>query len=249
MRLASLVPAKIKRIRRALRRARATLTSPPIRRETDSFNILDVAAFAAAMDSASYYQEHMLTARSFESDFDLMAFAAQLASKNGLVIEVGVASGRTINHLAGLLPDRSVYGFDSFEGLPEDWRTGLHAGKFRGDLPETKPNVKLIKGTFAETLPAFAQRQDEPVALLHVDCVLYTSTATVLRALGKRMTSGTVIVFDEYWNYPGWRHHEFRAFQEFVAERGISYSYKAFVPKHQQVCVVINSPAGAPARQ
>jgi hypothetical protein len=243
VRLAALVPAKVKRIRRALQRARATLTAPPLRREGGSFNIIDVAAFAAAMDSASYYQEHMLTAPSFDSDFDLRAFAAQLASKTGLVIEAGVATGRTINHLADLFPDRSVYGFDSFEGLPENWRTDHPAGKFRGGLPETKSNVKLIKGAFAETLPVFIEQQDSAVAFLHVDCVLYSSTSTVLRTLGERITKGTVIVFDEYWNYPGWRQHEFRAFQEFVAERGVSYSYKAFVAQGQQVCVQIDSEA------
>jgi hypothetical protein len=46
-------------------------------------------------------------------------------------------------------------------------------------------------------------------------------------------------VFDEYLNYPGWRDHEFRAFQEFVAETGRQYEYLSVVPSHQQVAVIV----------
>ena len=36
----------------------------------------------------------------------------------------------------------------------------------------------------------------------------------MFRNLQDRIVSGTIIVFDEYWNYPGWEQHEFRAWQE-----------------------------------
>jgi hypothetical protein len=74
---------------------------------------------------------------------------------------------------------------------------------------------------------------------MHVDCDLYSSTKSVLNALGAQLVPGSVIVFDEYWNYPGWRQHEHRAFQELVASRGLRYRYEAFVPTGCQVCVVI----------
>jgi hypothetical protein len=51
--------------------------------------------------------------------------------------------------------------------------------------------------------------------------------------------SGTIIIFDEYFNYPGWEVGEFKAFAEFVAEKNVSYRYIAYVPNHQQVAVVI----------
>jgi len=35
-------------------------------------------------------------------------------------------------------------------------------------------------------------------------------------------------VFDEYFNYPNWRRHEFKALQEFKAEFGLTYRYIAF---------------------
>ena len=80
----------------------------------------------------------------------------------------------------------------------------------------------------------------EPIALLHIDCDLYSSTDYVLSTLKPAIRSGTVIVFDEYFNYPGWKQHEHKAFEEFISRSGSTFKYDSFVPGHQQVCVVID---------
>lgn len=88
------------------------------------------------------------------------------------------------------------------------------------------PNgVHLHRGWFEETLPRFLQATPGPVRLAHIDCDIYQSTRTVLDLLAGRLVSGSVIVFDEYHSYAQWRDHEFKAFQEFVAARGIAYAY------------------------
>jgi methyltransferase family protein len=202
-------------------------------------DVLEAAFARAALDSAEYYEEHMLTARAFGSDLDLLSYAVSLAPLSGLIIETGVASGRTINHVASCAPNRNIFGFDSFDGLPEDWRTGFAKGAFAGGMPKVADNVTLVQGLFADTLPSFLEKHSDSVALLHIDCDLYSSTATVLTHVRDRLQSGTVIVFDEYFNYPGWRKHEFKAFREFAEERRLQYRYVGFVPSHQQVCVVI----------
>ena len=46
-----------------------------------------------------------------------------------------------------------------------------------------------------------------------------------------------MILFDEYFNYPNWEQHEFKAFQEFVSARRVKYTYLAFA--RQQVAVRI----------
>jgi predicted O-methyltransferase YrrM len=204
----------------------------------DSFDILDVAFFTAAMESAQFYEEFMLTARALDSDLALLTHAMTLAPAAGLILEFGVASGRTIRHLAELT-SRPIAGFDSFEGLPESWRTGFDKGRFAQPLPSVPDNVILHQGWFSDTLPAVLAATLEPVALLHVDCDLYSSTTYVLDSLADRINTGTVIVFDEYLNYPGWKQHEHKAFQEFVARTGIKFRFDSFVPGHQQVCVVI----------
>jgi hypothetical protein len=162
-----------------------------------------------------------------------------LRRADGLILEFGVATGSTINHLALQTSDK-VYGFDSFQGLPEDWRPDHLAGLFRRtDLPAVRPNVELMVGWFEDTLPGFVSAHPEPVSLLHIDCDLYSSTKTILYYLSHKIIRGTVIVFDEYLNYVGWRSHEYKAFQEFIGATGLNYRYVGMVPNHQQVAVQI----------
>jgi hypothetical protein len=210
----------------------------------DSYDILEVACFRAALDSADHYEKHFLTCPAFDSDLSLLSKALDLASPNGLFLEFGVASGRTINHMALNTPQIHFYGFDSFEGLPEAWRSGFDRGAFaQACLPVVPPNVTLVRGWFDDTLPTFLHdRPHMPLSLVHIDCDLYSSTRTIFANLRDRIVPGTVIVFDEYWNYPGWRDHEFRAFEELLAETGIRAKPFGFVPSHQQAGFVISGP-------
>lgn len=106
-------------------------------------------------------------------------------------------------------------------------------------MPKVNSNVELVEGLFENTLDIFLENHNEPISLLHIDCDLYGGTKTIFDKLGNWIKLGTVIVFDEYFNYPGWQHHEFRAFQEFVKTKKVKYRYDSFVSRHQQVCVVI----------
>jgi hypothetical protein len=202
-----------------------------------SFDVLEVASLKACFESAEYYEKHLIQARPFQNDLELLSHAASLAKPAGLWLEFGVASGRTISHLASQ-HDGNVYGFDSFEGLPENWRSGYPKGQFAGALPPVPDNASLIKGWFDKTLPMFLREHREDLSFLHVDCDLYSSTKTIFELLGARMKPGTVIVFDEYWNYPGWKEHEYRALEEFKIDSGKLFSPIGFVPSHQQVAFI-----------
>ncbi len=227
-------------VKSAVRKASRTLLQDAVFRRPrgDSFDVLDMAFFAAAMESAHFYEEFMLTADAFDTDLLLLSHGINIAPTGGAILEFGVASGRTIRHIAGIT-GREIHGFDSFEGLPESWRTGFAQGAFAQVLPDVPDHVSLHKGWFSDTLPPYLQTTNERVALLHIDCDLYSSTAFVLNALAGRIGAGTVIVFDEYFNYPGWKQHEHRAFQEFAAKSELTFRFDSFVPSHQQVCVVI----------
>jgi hypothetical protein len=228
--------ALLKAIDKTARRAAQSLTLA--RRHGDSFDVLEVAFLKAAYESAEFYEEHLITCEAFGSDLELLSRSIELAPKTGLFVEFGVASGRTISHMASLTPS-TLYGFDSFEGLPEAWRSGFGKGAFAGNLPPVPKNVELIKGWFDKTLPDFLAEHPEPIALLHVDCDLYSSTRIIFDLLGSRLKRGSVIVFDEYWNYPGWRFHEHKAFEEMKAARGLACKPIGFVPSHQQVAFVV----------
>lgn len=209
-----------------------------LKRHAGSFDVLEVAQLKAAYESACYYERHMLTAKPFGSYDDLITYAMALAPPAGLILEFGVATGKTIAHIAKAAGGRPVYGFDSFEGLPEDWIAGIGKGHFAGKIPDVPGNVELVKGYFDATVPTFAAEHSGRIAFAHIDCDLYSSTKTILDVMGDRIVPGTVLLFDEYWNYAGWRQHEHKAFKEFVARTGITYV--GFVPSHQQVCVVID---------
>ena len=149
----------------------------------------------------------------------------------GLILEFGVYKGTTINHLAKLCPDREIYGFDSFEGLPEDWVGNRYSRRNfdrKGMAPKVLSNVKLVKGLFDATLPGFLEEHQGPIAFLHIDCDIYSSTDTVLRATENRLVEGSIIAFDEFFNYHGWRLHEYKAFNEFIERTGYSFEYLGF---------------------
>ncbi|MFL6846202.1 MAG: hypothetical protein ACJ8ER_15135 [Allosphingosinicella sp.] len=43
----------------------------------------------------------------------------------------------------------------------------------------------------------------------------------------------------EFFNYPGWRNHEYKAFMELVEARGLKFRYHSLFRRHPAVCVVI----------
>ncbi len=146
---------------------------------------------------------------------------------DGLVAEFGVYQGSSLTQIARFFPDRTVHGFDSFEGLPQAWGgTSNGVGAFDlGARPPELPvtNVEFHVGWFDETVPVFATEFSGPLAFAHLDADLYSSTRTVFEALGDRFVPGTVIVFDEYFGYHGWQHHEHKAFLEFLDASGLSF--------------------------
>lgn len=208
-----------------------------------SADLRKVADQEASWDSARYMADSMLsTARSFTDLKDFLTFCVAEAGAQPVYLEFGVFSGRSINmiaHAAG--PEARIVGFDSFEGLPERWRDGYEAGTFQVDgLPKVRRNVELVKGWFDQTLPEFVKTLRIKVGFIHIDCDLYSSTRTILENLAPHLADDVMIVFDEYFNYPGWRQHEFKAFQEFIRDSDYSYRYVAYVPVHQQVAVKLS---------
>lgn len=211
---------------------------------TDVIDTEYTAVRLASEESARYVLEHMRTVPNFKTDYDLHKWVVttQLDKdllNNGYVLEFGVATGRTLNQFAYWLHNKLIYGFDGFDGLPEDWTSRMRKGFFARDtLPRVRSNCHLIVGWFDQTLPKFKETiKHSPIALLHVDCDLYSSTVTVLNNLRENIVPGTVIVFDEYINYPGWQMDEFRAWQEHCRMYGVRYEYIGRVSRHQKVAV------------
>ena len=140
----------------------------------------------AILDSARFIEENIPLHKRFDP-FALRKKALELAPRNGLLMEFGVAKGMWINRLASWT-DRRIFGFDSFDGLPEPW-SFRPAGFFAVETPPDVPsNVTLVKGRFDESLPKFLHEHPEPVAFIHMDCDLYSSTKTVLDLIKDRQS-------------------------------------------------------------
>ncbi len=209
-------------------------------------DLLTVTDQFAVRTSAEFQLREMSRATPYFDKADTLTAALKVAPREGLYLEFGVHTGGTLRTIVEHAPAGASFGFDSFEGLPEDWRTQFTAGTFAvEDLPDV-PGAELVVGWFDQVLPGFLEAHPESVAFLHLDADLYSSTKTVLDALESRLRPGTVVVFDEYFNFPQWEEHEHRAWTEFVARTGLRFEYLGFTADDEQVSLRITEVPGAP---
>ncbi len=190
---------------------------------------------ASRRESFEFFKEHMEQSMLFRNQDRNRDYAVNRAIKNGiedgLYVEFGVAGGDGSRRFGEALKPHglTLTGFDSFEGLEEDWtgiQTGREAGAFTqgGKLPKVPGNVTLVKGWVQDTLPSYLKDNGtRPFAFVHLDMDTYTPTAYSLQAIKKRLVKGTVILFDELYGYPGWKHHEYKALTEVLKEGDYQY--------------------------
>jgi O-methyltransferase len=132
-------------------------------------------------------------------------------------IEFGVAGGQSFDWWMTQNTDEAsrFYGFDTFDGLPEDWGP-FKKGAFSNNniLPAIKDSRgKYYKGLFQQTVPGFLKELDNTRRnVLMMDADLYSATLYALSSLAPYLKSGDIILFDEFV-VPT---HEFKAFSDFV---------------------------------
>jgi hypothetical protein len=136
-----------------------------------------------------------------------------------LYLEFGVFQGRTLRWWSNYLtaPTARFVGFDSFEGLPEQWQSDAPAGSFNADGPPIipDPRVSFVTGWFDETLPGWEPPEHDQL-IVNIDCDLYSSTTVVLTWLASRLRPGSLVYFDDLLD----RDHELRALQEWLCTPG-----------------------------
>jgi hypothetical protein len=197
----------------------------------------------ATAEKAALIRDQLREVPLCASRWEVLDIALRQVSVDGLYAEFGVADGESLRYLCERVPG-PVYGFDSFRGLPEGWGSGMWPGTFarpHGAPPGLPPNAVVVPGYFEESLPRFLQGLGaRSVAFLHMDADLYSSTSTVLSALRERIIPSTVLVFDEYFGYVGWKSGgEYRAFNEFVQNSGYRYEFLACNAAGSQVAMRI----------
>jgi hypothetical protein len=200
-----------------LTRVGALLSRQTIYNLNASLNYLEVGRW---MHAGGYDVTHRVDYR--EQLFELVG--AQVSEREVLYMEFGVFKGASTRYWSKLLrnPKSKLHGFDSFEGLPENWIDTRPKGHFSlaGQVPQIDdPRVQFFKGWFEQTLPNYKFPPHE-VLILVLDADLYSSTNFVLNALEDVIVPGTYIYFDEF-NH---RFDEMRAFDEFVRRTGMKFS-------------------------
>ena len=153
--------------------------------------------------------------------------------KNLIGIELGVFKGDSLNFLSRNIKQLEWHGFDSFEGLPENWDIGpnvIHKERFKTDLKKLKfYNSKIHKGWFKDTVPEFIKKdltQQKKISFINFDCDLFSSTYETLIILNKHIVADTILRFDDFcdWRdyfpnnmrfrrklYTKWPEHQFKA--------------------------------------
>lgn len=157
-----------------------------------------------------------------ESKYELYRYLNDEIVQNGPIdyLEFGVSRGGTMRTWVQLNQhkDSRFFGFDTFEGLPEDWQVFTKVvpkGTFSagGQVPEIDDSrVKFIKGLFQTSLPNFLKSFTVNNRLIiNCDADLYTSTLYVLASLNHLMGPGSIVIFDEFSTM-----QEFKAFKDFT---------------------------------
>ncbi len=176
----------------------------------------DITRLALAARSADIFARQKRRVADRFALYELVS-AELIKGRSFDYLEFGVFQGESIRKVAELNanPEVRFFGFDSFEGLPQDWQADKKKGTFDvgGALPQVDdPRVGFVKGWFDQTLPPFLMAYQPQAQLwLHIDADLYGSALCVLTYLNRHIRPGTIVVFDEVEDLM----HEFKALCDF----------------------------------
>ena len=142
-------------------------------------------------------------------------------------LEFGVYIGTSINFFSKYV--NTIYGFDSFEGLREDW-VGTKAPKgtfnLNKKLPKLNKNIIPVVGWIQDTLAPFLEKHKPEINFVHIDVDTYESTKFVLTKIKPYLVKNCLIAFDELYNIPGWEVGEYKALKETFSDN--EYRYLCF---------------------
>lgn len=180
-----------------------------------------------------YFKEYFSKAMLFDGDDDIRSFSISTALENhnegNLYLEFGVATGNTINFFSKYLKLKNIviHGFDNFTGNTENWignKTRVKGAWNRGGIPpKVEPNVKLVVGDIQNTLLKFIEDNNNMINFVHIDVNTYETTKFILEKIKHKLTKRCVILFDDYYNLPNWRHGEHAALLKVFSKNEFKY--------------------------
>lgn len=166
----------------------------------------------------------------------------------GVYCECGVAAGAQVIAMAHGAPNKTIYAFDSFQGLPlpsnrDNQMPGI---RFLRDweqkaLPDPGKQALVSSGATVVSLDSFLQHLetckienvcavdgwfeetvqhfDEPISILRLDGDLYNSTYVCLKYLYPKVIKGGLIIIDD-WGLPGCR----AAVEDYIMSHSLEFN-------------------------
>ncbi len=157
------------------------------------------------------------------------------SKKNRPFYEFGVWRGVSFKYLINTF--KKGYGFDTFEGLPEDWHQEKQ-GTYSAD--GVIPNIDggtFIAGKFEDTLPTFYSKTRPMASIINFDADLYSSTICALNYSKPIIDKDTILIFDEFIINKNWELDEYKALNEFCSNNNLTYEVLAVSYMTKQVAV------------
>ena len=159
-------------------------------------------------------------------------------SKEYYYLEFGVWKGNSSNAFSKFV--KKLYCFDSFEGLKEDF-VGTDKPKntfsLNKRIPKLNSNVEPIVGWVEDTLDKFLKKHNPKINFVHLDMDTYSPTKFALKKIKPYLLSNSILIFDELYNYPGWKYGEYKALMEVFEEN--EFEYKGFNIYDAQVVIKV----------
>ena len=129
------------------------------------------------------------------------------------------------------------YGFDTFQGLPEDWhKTKQGSYSADGIIPKIDGGT-FIAGKFEDTLPDFFSKPKPMASIINFDADLYSSTLCALNNSKSVIDKDTILIFDEFIINENWEQDEYKALNEFCSNNNLTYEVLAVSYFTKQVAV------------
>jgi hypothetical protein len=206
-------------------------------------NTLSLSGWISKQPKTIILNDFYTLKRNYSKRFDLYKYLAdsyELRDARFDYLELGVCGGQSFEWWVSNCrnPESRFYGFDTFEGLPEDWGSFKKGDMSTGIPAIDDPRVEFFKGLFQDTLPVFlTNRKLRPDALkiVHMDADLFSSTLFSLTSLAPNLKKGDILLFDEF-NVPN---HEFSAFKIFCDSYYIKTRLLGAVNNYLQVAMII----------
>lgn len=191
-------------------------------------NILAFSAWRKKQDTKGTFNDFYAPIRNYNKRIKLYEYIIEkysLKTESIYFMEFGVCSGNSfvwwLN--ANNNPNSKFAGFDTFEGLPENWGMMFNKGDMKSDIPTLDDKrATFVKGLFQDTLVQYTRDNDINQCqrkVIHLDADLFTATLFSLTTLAPYLKKGDIIMFDEF-NTPN---HEFFAWDIFTKSYYVKY--------------------------